>query len=164
MNTKYGHAGHISIRGIKKNDTWRYLVEARSFVENHIFWDVGNGSCSLWFDKWVKEGSLHLLVPILDSKLAVISNFWSKGAWNGVAMHSSCSIFIYNLILSSDGYQFRLLFDDKFYPCYKMKLSRRCLVPFVSSSSSSSWFKMPTMVLSFSCGGFIISMFRWMKY
>ncbi|XP_060190704.1 uncharacterized protein LOC132619964 [Lycium barbarum] len=37
--------------------TWKYMLEARNDIEQHIWWEPHQGSTSIWYDNWLKIGA-----------------------------------------------------------------------------------------------------------
>lgn len=44
------HPLQVSSRG---SHVWQRLIHARDIAEPYIFWILGRGDCSIWYDKWV---------------------------------------------------------------------------------------------------------------
>lgn len=66
---------------------WKRLVKIRDMADQHIYWTLGNGFMSFWYDIWVGSFPLFSLAPNRDTKDR-IKDFWLEGKWNLNALSS----------------------------------------------------------------------------
>ncbi|WMV30193.1 hypothetical protein MTR67_023578 [Solanum verrucosum] len=72
----------------KKVDTgqslvWRYMMQHKNKVDDHITWKITSGSCSFWWDDWLGGGALaNYTTNISSLNNATIAHFLVNRQWN----------------------------------------------------------------------------------
>lgn len=58
-------------------------MDARTECEKHIFWKIGKGDVSFWWDNWTNKGALaNLIEQSSRAKKILVSDFIVHNTWN----------------------------------------------------------------------------------
>ncbi|KAL2228339.1 UNVERIFIED_CONTAM: hypothetical protein Sindi_1813600 [Sesamum indicum] len=68
----------------KPNDSniWRRICSIKSISQENIFWSLGAGNVSLWYDCWLPAGTLQSLIQPNRASNALVNNFWNNHTWD----------------------------------------------------------------------------------
>ncbi|KAL0356478.1 UNVERIFIED_CONTAM: putative ribonuclease H protein [Sesamum radiatum] len=61
---------------------WKRLCRSREKAEPHIFWSIGKGEVSFWFDNWTGERALCYLLGEQDHTTLPVNHFWKDKSWD----------------------------------------------------------------------------------
>ncbi|XP_060216573.1 uncharacterized protein LOC132644045 [Lycium barbarum] len=67
------------------SQTWKFMLEARDEMEQHIWWEPNDGSSSVWFENWSKIGALHDKLPShfhIDGTVEELEELMDGDHWN----------------------------------------------------------------------------------
>ncbi|XP_060185534.1 uncharacterized protein LOC132614994 [Lycium barbarum] len=69
--------------GNGQSNVWRRLMDIKSKVEPHIFWKIGKGDVSFWWDNWSRLGAIASIFQLgRASKITKVNEFMNGGLWN----------------------------------------------------------------------------------
>ncbi|XP_070026250.1 uncharacterized protein [Nicotiana sylvestris] len=69
--------------------SWRRLMSIKKEAEKYVFWRIGKGNISLWWDNWTGKGSLaKCIIRSNASKNIKVQDFIKNGRWNQEKLHS----------------------------------------------------------------------------
>lgn len=58
-------------------------MDIKSEAEQHIFWKLGNGNLSFWYDNWANKGALANIFQQGSKPMKIkVSNFINQNQWN----------------------------------------------------------------------------------
>ncbi|XP_071921373.1 uncharacterized protein [Coffea arabica] len=78
------HPNQVTL-GPSASHSWKILLAARGRVEEHLVWELSNGSCSFLWDNWAGWGPLAWKFPELAT-MAVVREFWVRGRWDSLSI------------------------------------------------------------------------------
>ncbi|KAL0407592.1 UNVERIFIED_CONTAM: putative mitochondrial protein [Sesamum latifolium] len=61
---------------------WKRLCHFRTKAEPHIFWSIGEGEISFWFDNWMGEKALCYYLAEQNHTPSPINFFWKDKSWD----------------------------------------------------------------------------------
>ncbi|GAA0144869.1 reverse transcriptase [Lithospermum erythrorhizon] len=83
MMSKYCRKYHPKMAPVHPSHSrvWKNLHKVREEAEEHIHWQVGDGSCDFWLDSWSELGSLIQFYPEQRGGL-LVKELWTDGQWD----------------------------------------------------------------------------------
>ncbi|KAK4394248.1 LINE-1 retrotransposable element O protein [Sesamum angolense] len=67
---------------IHNSPNWRRMCKVHSNVQEHIFWILGNGMVSFWFDNWIGEQTLSQITNSPNVGFESVNYYWRDGTWD----------------------------------------------------------------------------------
>ncbi|KAL0309423.1 UNVERIFIED_CONTAM: hypothetical protein Sradi_5884600 [Sesamum radiatum] len=67
---------------IHNSPNWRRMCKVHSDVQEHIFWILGNGMVSFWFDNWIGEQTLSQITNSPYVGFESVNYYWRDGTWD----------------------------------------------------------------------------------
>lgn len=67
------------------SQTWKYMIEARNYVDQEIWWEPKSGNANIWYDNWRQLGALHYYLPVSnrgDHQFEDVNQLVYNGRWN----------------------------------------------------------------------------------
>ncbi|KAL0324583.1 UNVERIFIED_CONTAM: hypothetical protein Scaly_2425400 [Sesamum calycinum] len=84
LHGRYCRNLHPTIVPYNRNHSsvWHHLCRIRDVAEPFIFWTLGEGSVSFWYDNWFGEKSLAQLLHRDTYTMKSVRYYWHEGDWN----------------------------------------------------------------------------------
>lgn len=101
--------------------TWKYMLKARDYFDQEIWWQPNSGKSSIMFDNWTQLGALYYYLPISHSNELMEMNIdklmqddkWNEGKLRDIFSQEVVDRVINNLQLDqkieASDYPFLLL-------------------------------------------------------
>lgn len=85
MSNKYCKKQHSLLAESKgASHVWKKMVEVKEEVEHNIWWQIGSGEVSFWFDNWTKQGALYLTENQRGREEEIeVKRFITNERWDG---------------------------------------------------------------------------------
>lgn len=64
------------------SSVWKRMCSVRLEVQSQLFWRLGVGDVSFWYDHWIGDGPLADSVSVRRLASALVQWFWSDGIWD----------------------------------------------------------------------------------
>ncbi|KAL0292122.1 UNVERIFIED_CONTAM: putative ribonuclease H protein [Sesamum radiatum] len=61
---------------------WKRMCRNRKEAENHLFWSIGKGELSFWFDNWIGDKPLYEILPEHTWNSSPVNAYWENNSWN----------------------------------------------------------------------------------
>ncbi|KAL2248543.1 UNVERIFIED_CONTAM: putative ribonuclease H protein [Sesamum indicum] len=61
---------------------WKRMCRHRKEADKQIFWSLGKGHISFWFDNWIGEKPLFEIMPDFEWNTTPVNNYWENNSWN----------------------------------------------------------------------------------
>ncbi|XP_019266683.1 PREDICTED: uncharacterized protein LOC109244105 [Nicotiana attenuata] len=86
-----------------QSHTWKRLMDIKKDVEPAIFWKIGRGQISFWWDNWTGLGALANLVhAIRTPKNTLVKDFIQAGSWRREKLLEVLPLNVVNVVQEVD--------------------------------------------------------------